>query len=255
MEAEIPAIEREAQQALDQVSRVLPPQKHTLSVMYVAGTDEGFSAVTGRSGANFLGIALSRFEVRAGGIEINNRVFFINGAAFRTDPTQDRQRTIAHELTHLLLSDSTMPYTPAWVSEGAAMYATDDFPLETIAQWYHEQGPDTVDLATLSRQTSFGGHAGATVEQTSIEYAYSAFLAKYLIDTYGNDRFFEFYDSFADVPVEELRAQLETDTGFEAAMSAFAPQVAGQKVQAIYGIDLATLERNYEAWLADQLEG
>jgi hypothetical protein len=251
MEAELPAIEEEAQRALDTVRETLPQRVQGTYVMYVTAADDEFTELSGRSGAQFLGVAWSRYLLRKGGVEITNRAFYINGAAFRSDSGQDRQRTIAHELTHLVLGDTTMPYTPAWVSEGAAMYVTSDFPTDTIQQWYRQEGPDTIDLAMLSGQTTFGGH---DADQTSIQYAYSALLAKYLIETYGTQQFFTFYDSFADVPPNRLIEKLDADgSNFEAAMSNLAPTITAEKVQAAYNIDLQTLEREYETWLGKQI--
>ncbi len=173
-------IEREADAALAQVNRSLPERAPAANVMFVAATDDEFAALTGRSGARFVGVASARFAVRADRIDVTNRAFYLNGAAF-ADPTQDRQRTITHELTHLVLANTTMPYTPAWLSEGAALVVSSDVPTDTLRRWQQTQGYDAINLDALSSQTSFGGEAGATEDQTAVEYAYSAFLATYLI--------------------------------------------------------------------------
>jgi hypothetical protein len=255
MDADLGTIEREAQQALAEVERALPNRAQATNVMFVTATDDEFEALTGRSGAQFLGVATARFDVRADDIMTTNRSFFLNGAAFGSNTTQDRQRTITHELTHLVLADTTMPYTPAWLSEGAAMFVSSDLPTDTLQRAQQAGGFDTINIASLSSQTSFGGAVGATGDQTSLEYAYSAFLATYLIDTYGADRFWALYDSFDDVPVRDVRAALAAANGdFDAAMQQFAPVVAAEKVQMAYNVDLQTLEREYEAWLAQRLK-
>jgi hypothetical protein len=247
-------IEQEAQQALDDVNRALPGRSQPTNVMFVTATDDEFEALTGRSGAQFVGVATARFDVRADDIVTTNQAFFLNGAAFGSSTAQDRQRTITHELTHLVLADTTMPFTPAWLSEGAAMFVSSDLPTGTLQRAQQAGGFDTIGIASLSSQTSLGGAAGATVDQTSQEYAYSAFLAMYLIETYGADRFWALYDSFADVPVRDVRAALDAANGdFDAAMQQLAPRVAAEKVQAAYGADLQTLERDYETWLTERL--
>lgn len=254
MDAELPAIEREAQQALEQVGRALPGRAQATNVMFVTGTDDEFSALTGRNGTQFVGVATARFEMNADTLDVTNRAFFLNGAAFRSDSTQQRQRTITHELTHLVLASSTMPYTPAWLSEGAAMVVSNDLPAATLRRVQQTGGLDTLSIAALSSQTSFGGAAGATVDETSADYAYSAFLAKYLIDTYGADRFWALYDWFARVPVRDVRAALSgANNDFDTAMHTLAPTMTATNVQATYGVDLQTLDRNYKTWLIQRL--
>lgn len=256
LEAEVPEIEREAQQAFDLVNTRLPDRAQPVNVMYVTATEEEFADLTQRSGNQFLGVASARFRIRKAGIQITSQAFYINGAAFLTDPRQDRQRTIGHELTHLVLSPKTMPYTPAWLSEGAAMFVTSDFPRETLAPWYRDGGAAELDLAEFSGKTSFGEHDMAS-EQTSLDYAYSAYLARYIVETHGEDKFLALYDSFADVPYEALSAELPA-TGDGAIssgqISSLAQKVTPDKVQETLGVDLATLEQNYETWLGSQLE-
>jgi hypothetical protein len=255
MASEVPVIESEAQRALATVEKVLPDRVAAANVMHVAATGQEFTELTGRSSQHFLGISLARFTFRKSGISVTNRAIFINGAAFMSDPAQDRQQTIAHELTHLVLAPVTMPYTPAWVSEGAAMYVTGDFPQAVIAQWYREQAPQSVDLATLSAHTSFG-EDNMTEHQTSIDYAYSAYLTRYLAERYGKDAFFDFYESFADVPFEEIEPHLPDPAdgqALDAVMRDLAQRFAHENVQAAFGIDLETLEREFEAWLGEQV--
>jgi hypothetical protein len=253
---QLAAIEREAQQAFDQVNQALPNRAKAVNVMRVTATEQEFFDLTGRSGERFLGVASARFRIKKAGITISSQAFYINSAAFVQDPQQDRQRTITHELTHLVLSPKTMPYTPAWLSEGAAMFISADLPLSVISDWYRESGPDTMSLAELSAKTSFGDH-GSLAEQTSLDYAYSAFLTKYLIDKYGQESFFRFYDSFADVPFEAISGSLPRDSdsaAIDAAMSALAQQLTSEKLQEVFNVDLATLERDYETWLGAQVE-
>ena len=254
--AELPTIEREAQQAFELVDRELPNRAASVNVMHVTATEQEFMDLTERSGSRFLGVASARFRIKKAGIRVNSQAFFINGAAFSSDPEQNRQLTIAHELTHLVLSPKTMPYTPAWVSEGAAMYVTDDLPEREIREWYREQGPDSMSLAELSGKTSFGqfDHTG---EQTSIDYAYSAYLTKYLVDTYGEDTFWAFYDSYADVPFETISDELPRfggSTVLDATMGNLAQTLTPDKVEDAFDVDLAMLERDFETWIGQQIE-
>ena len=251
----MPAIEREAQAALDRVEQVLPGRAAAVNVMNITATEEEFAALTQRSGSRFLGVASARYQISKRGIAITSQSFYINGAAFTRPEPQDRQRTIAHELTHLVLSPRTMPYTPAWVSEGAAMWVTADFARDALAEWYAGGGAAAGTLFELTGKTTFGGddHTG---DQTSIDYAYAAYLAKYLVETYGQERFVRFYNSFADVPFDTIRAKLPLSGGgsvFDASMGEIAQQVTPEKVQTAFGVDIDTLERDYETWLGAEL--
>ncbi|HEY0604068.1 MAG TPA: hypothetical protein VGD58_14210 [Herpetosiphonaceae bacterium] len=253
---ELPEIEREAQQAFDLVNQALPNRAKPVNVMRVTATEQEFTDLTERSGERFLGVASARFRIKKAGISIASQAFFINSAAFEEDPQQDRQRTITHELTHLVLSPETMPYTPAWVSEGAAMFVSNDLPLTTIGDWYRESGPDTMSLVDLSAKTSFGEH-DALDDQTAIDYAYSAFLTRYLVEKYGKDQFFAFYDSFADIPFDAISNELPRagdDALLEASMGSLAQKLAPQQVEDTFGVDLQTLESEYETWLGEQVE-
>lgn len=252
---ELPAIEQEAQQAFEQVTAALPNRARPVNVMHVTATEEEFAALTERSGSQFLGVATARYQIRKAGIQITSQAFFINGAAFQADPSQDRQRTIAHELTHLVLSPSTMPFTPAWLSEGAAMYISDDVPETIIADWLADDGAAKLSLADLNSKTSFGEH-DFTGTQTSIDYAYSAYLTRYIVETYGEDTFFALYDSLAEVPYEVISDELPAFAGgslYSSAFGTLADKLTSEQIETTLGIDLATLERDYEAWLASEI--
>lgn len=256
MAADLPAIEQEAQAAFEQVARRLPHRVQPLNVMFITMSAEGFSAQTERDAHQFLGAAVARYRFDGTRITISNRAFYLNGAAFRADPTQDRQRTIAHELVHLMLAPQTMPFTPAWLSEGAAMFYTDDFPAATLGHWLEEQGLDTVSLSELSHYTSFGATSDSS-EQTAVFYAYSAYLVRYLVATYGEAALLRFYDSFAALPPERILAALPPGTDGTAEqidLSAATPTLTAALVHTAFGVDLATLEADYERWLADTLE-
>lgn len=255
MEADLPAIEEEAQQAFEQVNAALPNRARPVNVMHITATEDEFAQLTERSGTRFLGVAAARFRIRKAGIQITSQAFFINGAAFESDPQQDRQRTIAHELTHLVLSPQTMPFTPAWISEGAAQYVTDDYQRDLLAPWYADGGAAQLSLEDLTAKTSFGEY-DPTGEQTSIDYAYSAYLARYIAETYGEDMFLRLYDSYADVPFETISADLPRFGGgsiFNASMGSLAQKLTPDLVQDTLGVDLQTLERDFETWLAEQL--
>jgi hypothetical protein len=135
------------------------------------------------------------------------------------------------------------------------MYITEDFPQQTIRDWFETAGPESLDLVELTNKTSFG-EGDHTGEQTSVDYAYSAYLVRYIAEMYGKDRFLAFYDSFAAVPYAEIRNALPRSGGgsiFNTSMEQIAQQVTPELVQTEFGVDLATLERDFETWLGQQL--
>ncbi len=255
MRDELPAVEREAAAALDRVQAALPDRVDPVSVIFVSESAAEFEALTGRDPERFLGVALSRYDIGATGLTIDSAAFYINGAAFRTDPRQDRQQTITHELTHLALAQSTMPYTPLWLVEGIAMEVSEDLPTETMRALRQAGAVEAFSLTDFTVRRSFAT-ASPSADQTAADYAYSAFLARYLVETYGFDRFLAFYDSFADVPFEDVRGQILAAAGddpLDDTLGALAAELIGGRLQATLGLDLATLERDFKAWLPSQL--
>ncbi len=254
MAGELPAIEAEAQRSFDAVNQALPGRAQPVNVMHVTATEDEFYDLTDRIASRFLGVATARYQIQKAGIDISSQAFYINGAAFEQDAEQNREQTIAHEFVHLVLSPQTMPYTPAWISEGAATYFTDDFRPDLIKTWLADGGADEISLRELSSKTSFGEH-DFTGEQTEIDYAYSANLARYIVDTYGKDKYIELYDSFATVPFERIRDELPSfgfGSIFDSVFGDVAQELAPEQIQQVLGVDIDTLERDYEAWLAQQ---
>lgn len=254
MAGELPVIEAEAQRAFDAVDQALPGRARPVNVMHVTASEDEFYDLTDRIASRFLGVATARYQIRKRGIEISSQAFYINGAAFEQDAEQNREQTIAHEFVHLVLSPQTMPYTPAWISEGAATYFTGDFRPDLIKTWLEDGGRDKISLRELSLKTNFGEH-DFTGEQTAIDYAYSANLARYIVDTYGKDKYIELYDSFAGVPFERISDELPTfgfGSIFDSVFGNVAQELAPEQIQQVLGVDIDTLERDYEAWLQQQ---
>ena len=253
--AQVPTIGSETMLAFATVQQALPERIAPVNVMFVTETAREFAALTGRDPARFLGVALSRYRLGETGVDISGAAFYINGAAFQSDLGQNRQQTITHELTHLALARETMPFTPLWAVEGMAMHVAGDLPTETMRAAYEAGDAEGWSLFEFTGKQSFDA-SDATGARTAIDYAYAAYLARYLIDTYGFDRFVAFYDSFAAVPLDNMRNELadaEALSEGDTAMGMLAQQLTEARVQEVFGIDLPRLEGEFKRWLGEEL--
>ncbi|MBA3946728.1 MAG: hypothetical protein H0X37_19465 [Herpetosiphonaceae bacterium] len=251
---ELPALAEEARRSFEQVERALPGRTKAVNVMFVTSTADEFTTLTGRPADRFAGVALSRYQIGATGVSITNQAFFLNGAAFQQPQSQNREQTITHEFTHLVLAPTTMPFVPAWLVEGAAMDVSADFPHATLTTWLQTH-PEGMKLDDFSAVTSFG--QGDDSEQTLVQYAYAAYLAKYLIEVYGMQRFLALYDSFSATPLTDIQAALAPTTdagGRNAALSELARHLTPLKIQTVLGSDLPTLEHNFNVWLSARIK-
>jgi hypothetical protein len=249
---ELAAIQQETAAALERVRAALPGRVSAINVMFVSESAEEFERLTGRATEHFLGVALSRYLVQDAGIEVAGAAFYINGAAFREDPQQDRQQTITHELVHLALAEQTMPFTPVWVAEGMAMEVSGDLPIETMRTITSTGALAAFDLTAFTAKESFA-ETQPGGGQIAADYAYSAYLTRYLVSTYGFERFLAFYDSFAEAPLDDIRAELEAAEGSAGnTLGDLAARLTPERLQESFGIDLPTLERDFKAWLPTQ---
>ena len=253
-EPELAAIGGEAQAALARIDERLPGRIAGAHVLFVADTAEEFGRLTGRDATRFLGAAVSRWEAGADGVTISGAAFYLNGAAFQARPDQDRQQTIAHELTHLVLAPRTMPWSPLWVVEGMAMEVADDLPDAAMRTAYATGAVDTWSIEAFTAARSFGAMDPHGL-QTAVDYAFSAYLVRYLVRTYGFERCLQFYDSFADVPFDEISAEFPPDGAApsDAALGRLAQQLTPERLRLAFGVDLPALESQFKAWLDAEL--
>ena len=93
------------------------------------------------------------------------------------------KRTLAHEITHLLVREATFgPFgdIPTWLNEGLAEYA------EGEMDQYHRQAlDDAIKEDKLLSVRSLGSGFPADPDQASLAYAQSNSLVSYLVDTHG----------------------------------------------------------------------
>ncbi len=246
-------VEQDVGAAFSRVSTLLPEYTAGPFVMFVTSTPDEFAAQTGRDPARFIGAALSRWSFQHDAISIASAAFYINGAVFHADPNLDRQQTITHELTHLVLAQQTMPFTPLWLVEGMAMHVSDDLPAAAMQEQRDSGAVDAWQLQEFTALRRFGEHDPAG-QQTATEYAYSAYLVRYLIDTYGFERVVEFYTSFAQVDgasIVDDMAEATAPDMVEPLMSRLTLRLTASALKSTFDVDILTFEQDYKQWLAN----
>ncbi|MFC1908263.1 peptidase MA family metallohydrolase [Chloroflexota bacterium] len=106
------------------------------------------------------------------------------------------QRTLAHEITHLLVEEATFgPFgdIPTWLNEGLAQYAEGEM---------DEYGSKALDEAikeeNLLSVKSLGSSFPADPDRAGLAYAQSQSLVLYLVETYGWTKIRELLDVFKE---------------------------------------------------------
>jgi hypothetical protein len=102
---------------------------------------------------------------------------------------------IAHELTHLVVHQVTFnPYNglPTWLDEGLAMTAEGELDAQFADVLSDATGNDSL-ISVRSLASPFS----ALSYEAILSYAESFEVVTYLIDTYGRDRMFQLFNTFA----------------------------------------------------------
>lgn len=219
--------------------------------VYVMVDQDDFREQTGQ-GARTLGLAIWNYLLLDETVQTQGWAFYLNGASFtERDAVDDpfgRKATIKHEMVHLALARETMPFTPVWLIEGAAIHFAGQYRPELRQYLISEGKPDQISLAQLTAADQLGqfdfigGRAGP-------EYLFSAAVVQYLIDTYGSERFWDFYRSFSRVPAERLRQALPLFSVMDSGLGPFRSEIVPEMLNAVYGLSLAELEAAVKASL------
>ncbi len=130
-------------------------------------------------------------------------------------------RAIAHELTHLVVHQVTFnPYgdLPTWLDEGLAMYAEGDLE-PTFAGLLDSAIAAGSIISVRGLSSPFSAYA----RESSLSYAQSQSLVKFLIDNYGQGKMFELLNVF------------ERGSGYDEALSR------------VYGFDMDGLDALWRA--------
>jgi hypothetical protein len=240
--------------ALEEVERRLPGRMTPAQVMFMTETHEEFAALTGRDPWRFSGLALSRYRIDRREITTTESTFYINGATFHGLSEAERRQTLVHELTHLVLAPVTTPFTPVWLVEGVAMEVAGDLPAATMRAQIDAGALDAFRLMSFTEQAGFGLH-DPNGAQAAADYAYAAYLVRYLVEQYGFDGLLAFYDSFSAVPVAAIRDDLSSAR--QAAregqtLGPLAAKITPELVHEAFDLEFATFERDFIQWLRQQ---
>jgi hypothetical protein len=104
------------------------------------------------------------------------------------------KRTVAHELTHLVINQLTLnPYNglPTWLDEGLAMYSEGALDAQFTTALSSAKSQNSF-ISVRSIASPFSAYANLSV----LSYAESYEIIKYLIDTYGQPEMFELLSAF-----------------------------------------------------------
>lgn len=225
-------------------------------VIYVASDQDEFGKLAG-GGAHTQGRAFSKYALGPEGIRILSRSIYLKGESLRQRMVDDFRTTIKHELVHAMLDTVTMPFTPAWVSEGAAMYlAEQEIDWAFMRQVWEQGRLDWVELEELTPRRSLEadifdiGKPGIAL----IRYAYSNALTRYLIDNFGEDTYWELYLSYSRVPWEEVEPEIPGFSSFIGnPWEDFQIRVTDRVVREIFGYSEEELDEQVKAWIDKQL--
>lgn len=164
-------------------------------------------------------------------VDVTSQRLLVIWSAYAALGADGRQRVIAHELTHAALAGQTSGRTPAWLSEGIALYVSGDRRVdEAAALLLGGVRGRALTLAGLSRPEAIGRLGG---DGQTAAYAYSSAAAHYITERFGRKRFFALYDVFN-------QPSLDGPAGFA---------LANRAVRRVLGVSLAALERGLRDWI------
>lgn len=205
-----------------------------------------------RSPVSAVAQAETSYEVTPQEIKVQSRQMVVNLQKLFDDGSE--VETFQHELGHLALASDTRPFTPAWVSESAAMYLADTKPLALWKSGTRRGTFDGLSFEQMSTATQLGQH-DPTGEAASYEYAYSAAAAYSLVETFGPAKYWEFYRSYANVPASRFYEGLPSDRiadEDEESVTKLATETTKEALSKVFGLTEGDLDLRVRAWIRRQ---
>ncbi|MGQ0678718.1 MAG: hypothetical protein ACT4OM_03510 [Actinomycetota bacterium] len=247
-------IMQEAEQARAQLDGKITFPLEGSYLLILAREDEQYRTMSSAPLAAVSPIAQveTSYEVTPETIKVLSRQMVVNSTRLHEDGSA--LETLRHELGHLALAQVTRPFTPAWVSESAAMYLAGTRPVTVWRRGLTRGGFDSINIDLLTRSASLGEHNPSQVG-ASLEYAYSAACAWYLVETYGAERYWRFYSSYAEVPPAELYELLPEHTAgqqTDEAIKMLAITRTTTALAEIFALNTSQLDQRVREWMARQ---
>jgi hypothetical protein len=149
-------------------------------------------------------------------------------------PYEDQVTVLAHELTHAVLTPRTSGRTPAWLTEGIALYLSADRRVGQaaglVAGARGRGQRRALTLTGLSRPEAIAKTGG---DAQAAAYAYASAAAHYIVDRFGERRLLRLYESFNDPAIPGAGGAATTDAA----------------VRRVLRRPLARLEEDLRAWI------
>ena len=185
-------------------------------VVVAAGAEQARALTTAIRGVETLAALSDTSVIQGGPAEEITRVVSVRVVVvwppFSALDAEGRIRVVTHELTHAALTGSTSGRTPAWLSEGVALYVSGD----------RRPPPPGADLAALSRPDAIARLSG---EAQATAYNASSAAAFAIAERFGTDRLLDLYEAFND---PRLRGRA-------------GPRLVNRALRRVLGITLADL--------------
>lgn len=229
-----------AEAAYGYLQERVPAKLEERLLMVLAADAAEFELFSGGADPSNIGRAAQvkgSVEVEPGTVTISGRHMIVNLQQLALD--RNGPETLRHELAHLALALETRPTTPGWLAEGAALYLAGSRPRQAVAAGMR--------LTELSRTSQLGAHEAS---DSAAEYAYAAAAVWYLVETHGEQRFWDLYSFFAGRPATELYDAFRSG---EEGLVPLRVELTQEAVGAIYGLTLDGLDRAVGDWIAKDL--
>ncbi len=243
----------ETQNLLEQAyGRLLANEHLKLDPSYVAfliDRPEDFLFLTNRDAQRYHGAASTSYTIEEDRYLNLNGAMFLNEPLFRPDATRESGelplQTITHELAHLALAPDTRHFTPPWLSEGIAVNLARQLSADSSRALIETGSLPILSLSALSRGDLSGAHmSGQAI--LNFEYIYAGEAVAYIIRTYGEKRFFDYYRSFASITPAQIEAlameQSISSEGSAASIPKIMHQLTLELTRRQFGISLYDMD-------------
>lgn len=206
-------VAEDARAALDPKLTLVPDDRHLLLLARDQAEMGSLAGSMLPPEGGLLALAAYQFESSvAYGIRPEGRYLLVDVASVFADsavplhPVLETLRrspleVFQHELAHLALSRFTRPATPVWVAEGAAMQLSGERLVDAWRLFIEADMLGEFALQNMSRQETLD----------PFQYPYASAAVLHLVERYGAERFWDFYQNFKDVemggPLEDVRME------------------------------------------------